>query len=1663
MKSFIKQCKSLISGTLAMTVIISNLSIPAVVQGISVQEADYDISSTDITAFDEVSVIDGSIDFVTESSIANDSFVSSTSLLSNIPSVTTTVLSYASDNSLSLKKASMAEENGYKYYISNGKAVIDSYTGEDSELVIPDTLGGLSVTEIGYAAFAGNKNIVSATIPETVLRINHDAFNGCIALESVILPDSITSIQDGAFSGCIKLKSIQIPDSISRIEDNTFMGCEGLTDISLNSTIDYIGKNAFAKCISLTDFNIPESVTAIGNMAFVGSGLTSIEIPETVTSLGYSIFADCQSLKDVKFPESITILKSSSDKGMFSNCSMLENVVLSETLTEIGDYTFSGCTSLTNIKLPETVTKIGKGVFKDCIHLDNFSIPELVTRIDDSTFCNCTSLSSIDIHDGIDYLGICAFQNCDSLSEIYVPLSVSYIGGGAFAQCDVLKKVSLPDTITELNSSDDLGLFTDDIALTDLKIPVSLSTIGSFSFKNCRALKEIAIPGTVAKIEKSAFEGCSALTEITIPEKVSVLSENAFSNCSSLTKAVLPEKIDIVRNFAFAGCSVLSDIGNKASYFKFDENTFKGCNSLNDKRATVFKDDSPVVSVSSAANIVGGIANFSVKYNLNDWICSGMTNNQTVSFELSLPEGLVLIESSVFTDSDDNKVSFAGNNSIFSVEKPRGTIHFSARIDAYTDSAYIVKTRMFFNSYNYNWTQSLPEMALTIPKLTISAQSTVSNLNCDVYGIAEPGKKVKIYFGNKIVGETTANKYTGKYIATINLPKNDESNEYSIYAVCGMEQTDSIKVTYSVKTPSISKVELIYCSHAPTNLNKYDETLDITGIFTKGERPVIQYYPAGSMRFKITTSNSDRIDTILVRSKKGSDSKYLWADYDEKEEAWITPEGKYFDESNHNYVPGSLNFIIIHKPDEIIPEVKAQKLIDYIDLSNYDSENIKIDDSSSIIRLNSKSGKRLTDCYFYSADKFTIDGKVTETDKIVENAEDYGFRKAYSKIELDGKLFNVYFKTLRNYNASANGLAGNFDKSVFEQIDEAYTTYGKSHYEIDDYYAFARVISPDDGSVPSHIYIESGVKEPNNIQDRISWSPAPFLDINNQFVINPIKVYADENEEDDDSDNGFDFDKFLDKGTEHVQNFTDFIASLTDVANEEGSFFGPVYNSISGGADLVRANTHASDRYDEVMSNLNPNSSAYETNVWLTDLERNWTVFSTFIGDFAGRVDYGYSSSLLDVINEGLADIFDFQRYKNDQISECFDAIDGVTGNSNSNSNTAYRNDGHINTVIDPSGIVYEGIKSNTVSGAVVTCYILNEDTGKWEKWNAEDYDQINPLITDDAGSYAWDVPEGRYYVTCEKEGFDLIKSEEFEVPPPKFDLDFNLINTSVPGVKSYTLGENSITIKFTKVMDISTINNESVSVGNVKGDITIEPQLYLADDKYTDTFIIKGDFRTSTDLTLKINNKARDYTGTEINEYSADITNDYADLILNAKTIELLENRTFKITGNKEIVSFTSSDSKIATVDEKGLVKAISSGEATITAVDKVGKEAVIIAQVKNIENSDNVKRIRSWAIIDYQGKTMKKVDSSEVSAVSDNKLEIKMKDKNGNILDVYTVDADTAEGTNSSGEIIVLPQTGNNSMLNILIIFGAFSMIGIGLFTVMHSGIFRRKENKH
>ena len=1695
MRKFMNLGKSMLGGTVAMAMLCSALPLSAMAEEVSAEKIDTEASSEIVKNIYEDAVTGGSIEFVTEET-SNESITPETSTPKLVSEAVT-----ATEEKKTVKKsrnASMAEENGYKYYISGGNAVIDSYVGEETEIVIPETLGGLSVTEIGYAAFSGNTSITSVKIPETVTRINHDAFNGCTSLSSVEVPESVVSIQDGAFAYCASLSSIAVPESLSRIEDNTFLGCTSLSDVKLNQNIDYIGKNSFSQCSTLTEFEIPESVTAIGNMAFAGSGLANLNVPDTVTSLGYGIFANCKGLVEAKLPEDIKQLKSKDGVGMFTNCTALEQVEFPAELTEIGANTFAGCTLLKSISIPNTVTKLGAGAFSGCTSLEEVEIPESVTRIEDATFYNCSLLPSIALHNDIVYLGNSAFEgctilkdfvipekttfigencfcNCDSLTEMNVPSSVTVLGGGAFAGCDSLEKVVIPDTIKDLNSLRDRGMFTDDVALKDVKLPASLKTIGAFTFRNCVSLEKIDLPETLTWFGEYAFENCSSLRKIDIPDAVTVISYAAFNECRSLTAALLPKSIDEVGNCAFCNCVNLADLGKKAGFFKFAEFSFAGCSSLSDERATVFKKNNPTVSVSSVTNIVGGVANFSIKYDLNDWVSEGFANkdNADVRFELPLPAGLMLIEGSVTTDSDDNKVTFIGNNAnLVSLTKTKGTLRFSARIEAYNEEDYIINPRISFYSRDYSWSQGLPTMALTVPKITISAQSTISSLNCDIFGIAEPGRKVKIYADGKLVADTVANEHTGKYVVTAELPKKEDSTEYVIQAVCGIEKTNEITVQYSDTKPSIKKVELMYCTHAPTDTNDFMETLDITGVFTKGERPVIQFYPKGNMRFKITANNADKIQSIIVKSTKGDESKYLCADYDEEEGAFITSADEYFDETNHNYVPGTLNFIIINKSRNIIDDEFVNKVKAKCDEEDYTRERIVVDDSSVICSLKNNEGKNLTDCYYCDSQEIDINGDKITADKIVDAPNNYGFKKSGKIIENEGVTYSMYTKTVYYNNESSydDSVSSAFDKSVLDKVNTAYQNAGKSNYDVKDYYISVYVIVSEDGSVPPQFYITASASKINyNILNSSNNSNELYhsdimMSETYGFKLPSINVLKD-----NDSDDSSEIEK-QDEYQEKLDNAKDELDKISEEYLEEGSNASKVYNAASWTYKFYRYYEDLNE-LSEKAENKYPgdsNRSAYYRQMYgLREGEKEFISFvkdpvgslpvvgkpfAWVLGEVGDRVD-----GLLGILSGQYDLIWDIE----EDIEQGNKEEEGET--EDNGCKEEYANGGKVNALVDPSGIVYEGVRSRTVSGAVVTCYVLNEDTGEWEVWNAEEYDQVNPLITDAAGAYAWDVPEGRYYVTCEKEGYDLIKSEEFDVAPPKFDLDFNILNRTAPVVKDFTLGDNTITVEFSKVMDISTVNNDTVAISGFDGEFTIVPQLYSAGDTYTDKFVINGDFSDSLELTLTVNSSALDYAGTAAEEYSANIKNIYAKLVLNTESLDLIAENTFQLTANKDIVSYTSADPKVATVDENGLITAVSEGVTKITAVDSVGKEAVVTVSVEDILVLDDaaINKLCHRAEKDFERKSDLIVATTECEVV-DNKCIITLKDIDENVLDVYTIDPKTGMGTNSVGEEVDLPQTGNNSMKNWLYAFGSMFMIGLGAIAVKSSGFIRRKKDE-
>ena len=76
-----------------------------------------------------------------------------------------------------------AAESDFTYTTVDNTAMVTGYTGSETELVIPDTLGGYTVTSIGNRALWQNQTFVSVTIPETVTSIEEYAFWKCTAFK----------------------------------------------------------------------------------------------------------------------------------------------------------------------------------------------------------------------------------------------------------------------------------------------------------------------------------------------------------------------------------------------------------------------------------------------------------------------------------------------------------------------------------------------------------------------------------------------------------------------------------------------------------------------------------------------------------------------------------------------------------------------------------------------------------------------------------------------------------------------------------------------------------------------------------------------------------------------------------------------------------------------------------------------------------------------------------------------------------------------------------------------------------------------------------------------------------------------------------------------------------------------------------------------------------------------------------------------------------------------------------------------------------------------------------------------------------------------------------------------------------------------------------------
>ncbi len=122
--------------------------------------------------------------------------------------------------------------------------------------------------------------------------------------------------------------------------------------------------------------------------------------------------------------------------------------------------------------------------------------------------------------------------------------------------------------------------------------------------------------------------------------------------------------------------------------------------------------------------------------------------------------------------------------------------------------------------------------------------------------------------------------------------------------------------------------------------------------------------------------------------------------------------------------------------------------------------------------------------------------------------------------------------------------------------------------------------------------------------------------------------------------------------------------------------------------------------------------------------------------------------------------------------------------------------------LIDPSGYVFEGSMDTPLEG--VTATVEQEVNGKWVKWDAAFFGQINPQITDPEGRYGWDVIKGKWRVVFTKDGYEPYISRVMDVPPPETELNVPMVKSTDPMITSVTPAHSANDVKTDSTLKVT-------------------------------------------------------------------------------------------------------------------------------------------------------------------------------------------------------------------------------------------------------------------
>lgn len=473
-----------------------------------------------------------------------------------------------------------------------------------------------SVTNIGAYAFAMCRNLESVTLPSSVKNIGQAAFSDCDNLKTVkisdlaawcditfewdssnpltngadlylngqrvtelVVPNGVTAIKANDFAGCASITTATIPASVTSLGDNAFCRCNNLVSITiLGSNVD-VSQSALTECAKLTEATLPiDTLSGLRDVRLTKINIIETEIipenafdefkntvqevilAEGLTTIGNYAFGACGKITEISLPQTLTYI----GDGAFTG-SGLTSITLPERLTYIGDLAFGGCEKLEHVDWPIGMATIGNGMFSGCTSLTAFEIPGSVTSIGNSVFLG-TGLTSITIPEGVTEIGGWTFADCYALSEVHFNAvncqDFEMWGSDMFnrAGCDVggwtlyfgnsVERVPANFFVPNASSDRNSASYLTEIIFDQGSV---CSSIGVSAFAGNDLITSVIIPDSVVTIDDGAFAGCGNLFSVVIGRGVTNLADGAFSACYKLVEVFNLAGVDLQSGMGYYG------------------------------------------------------------------------------------------------------------------------------------------------------------------------------------------------------------------------------------------------------------------------------------------------------------------------------------------------------------------------------------------------------------------------------------------------------------------------------------------------------------------------------------------------------------------------------------------------------------------------------------------------------------------------------------------------------------------------------------------------------------------------------------------------------------------------------------------------------------------------------------------------------------------------------------------------------------------------------------------------------------------------------------------------------------------------------------------------------------------------------------------------------